>query len=382
MIFLTGCQPVVFNKEIYSAPAASIVDNNNFPPKADRPLAETVYQNSSMGDQSLYDGFFSHLKPVGDVGVVRGGIVPHHLVAGYIPATFFSYIAKQKPSTIILFSPNHFRRGTSKIISGLMDWQTPYGIAATDKDIISKLKSAGVLKIDEATMNQEHGIFGLMPIIAKTNPQAKVVPIILDWSAPTSSLDALLEKLTPLLPADTVVVASVDFSHYQSWPVANFHDEYTRAVIRNFDFDHLWDTEIDSHPSVYLTMRLMEKFGAQKIANEISNNSAQIMGRPGAKETTSYYSPWFVAPPNKEGGEVSANEHTPAPLFRGETNAASLLFFGDMMLDRNVKKRIDEHGANWIFSELAGQEDRFFMGMNVVHANLEGPFADSRRAIT
>ena len=93
----------------------------------------------------------------------------------------------------------------------------------------------------------------------------------------------------------------------------------------------------------------MEKFGTQKPVYEMYDNPGQ----------TSHYSIWFG------DGEKSGSK------------TASILFFGDMMLDRNVAVRIKEHGADWLFSALAGEENRFFYGMDDIHVNLEGPFMDS-----
>lgn len=58
----------------------------------------------------------------------------------------------------------------------------------------------------------------------------------------------------------------------------------------------------------------------------------------------------------------------------------SFLNFGDMMLDRNVKKQIDANGADYIFKKLAGNNDEFFGNVDAVECNLEGSFANKRRA--
>ncbi len=50
----------------------------------------------------------------------------------------------------------------------------------------------------------------------------------------------------------------------------------------------------------------------------------------------------------------------------------NFLFFGDLMLDRHVKELIAEKGLSYIFEELAGQENRFFKGVDLISANLEG----------
>ncbi|MFA7653631.1 MAG: CapA family protein [Candidatus Magasanikbacteria bacterium] len=64
------------------------------------------------------------------------------------------------------------------------------------------------------------------------------------------------------------------------------------------------------------------------------------------------------------------------------TDTIKLTFFGDMMLDRNVKKQIDKNGADWIFQKLYDETSSTLFTSNIVHANLEGPFADKRRSTT
>ncbi len=56
---------------------------------------------------------------------------------------------------------------------------------------------------------------------------------------------------------------------------------------------------------------------------------------------------------------------------------ASILNFGDLMLDRNVKKQLNKFGSDYPFKLLAA--NNFFDGYDVVAANLEGPFANKRR---
>jgi poly-gamma-glutamate synthesis protein (capsule biosynthesis protein) len=53
------------------------------------------------------------------------------------------------------------------------------------------------------------------------------------------------------------------------------------------------------------------------------------------------------------------------------------LFFGDMMLDRNVKTLIDRKGLDHIFGKIAGSKDSFFYDFDHVMANLEGAVTDN-----
>lgn len=59
-------------------------------------------------------------------------------------------------------------------------------------------------------------------------------------------------------------------------------------------------------------------------------------------------------------------------ILTNESLAVNFLFFGDMMLDRHVREKISQNGLDYIFTKLAGEENRFFKGIDLVSANLEG----------
>ncbi len=314
-------------------------------------------------DRNFYDELFIQAIDINkDLGKIRGAIVPHHMVGGNIPATLFKYLSKQKPSTIVIFGPNHLQKGDSSVISAISDWNTPYGRVKTERDILTTLYQNNSAKDDLNTMAGEYSIGALVSFIANYLPETKIVPLIFPYNAPTSSLDKMLDTLLEIVPDDGVFISSIDFSHYQNPAVASFHDELNRSVVRNFDYARLDKMEIDSIPSLYCLWKSLEKINARKIVYEMTGSSDLQLNNPEFEETTSYYSPYFA-----DGNPI-------------EEKSASILFFGDLMLDRSVKNQIDKNGADFVFEKLAGEEDRFFKGADLIHANLEGPFANSRRA--
>lgn len=323
------------------------------------------YQYAAPWEKAFFENFYNNLQNVPDDMVeIKGGIVPHHLLTGYIDATFFKNLKKQQPSTIVIFSPNHFSRGRGDIITTNLDWKTVFGEVENDTKIIKKLSKNGIVNIDEVVIKEEHGVYGLIPFIAKSLPDAKVLSFAFKNDISTSTQNVFLAELKKLVPKDTVFVASIDFSHYQTSPVADFHDELSKNVIKTFDYARLSKLEIDSVPSLYALLKIMETYGTQKVAYEMHMSSAKLVSDLQMENVTSYYSPYFVkGEPEKE-------------------SKISLLFFGDMMLDRLVKKKIDAYGADYILEKLAGEENRFFQGMDIVTANLEGPFVKSRRKTT
>ena len=61
-------------------------------------------------------------------------------------------------------------------------------------------------------------------------------------------------------------------------------------------------------------------------------------------------------------------------LEKKESTSIKFLFLGDLMLDRNVGKIIDEKGLDYLFTGL-GKD--FFEGFNIVHTNLEGAITEN-----
>lgn len=353
ILFLGGCgrTPAIFD-------SAKLESKNLF--ANEKEVEENAeYQYAAPWDKDFFDLMYKNIKDVPDIGEVKGGIVPHHLLAGYMDATMFDYLAKQKPSTVLIIGPNHFSRGNgAPIISTGRNWQTVYGKVETDKKLLKKL--GDIIAIDEEAIKEEHSVYGLIPFVKKSLPKASVLPLILRNDMDEETTKKLVEKLIEVLPSDAVILASIDFSHYQTLPVGNLHDEVTINVIETFDYNRFEKLEIDSVPSLKVLMKLMENFGTQKIGFALHDNSAMLVHNADALNNTSYYSPYFIK------GEPE------------EETAVGILHFGDLMLDRSVKTQIDNFGEDYLLEELAGEEGRFFRGLDIVTANLEGPFVQNR----
>lgn len=80
---------------------------------------------------------------------------------------------------------------------------------------------------------------------------------------------------------------------------------------------------------------------------------------------------------NSVPADVASGEAAVFPVSR--EREVRILSFGDLMLDRNVKKQIDENSEDYLLSGLLGENNNFFSSPDITAANLEGPFADYRR---
>lgn len=285
---------------------------------------------------------------------IRGVVVNHHLLAPDLIAETFNIISSEKPITVALISPNHFFAGRGQIISSLYDWKTPYGVLESDKNLIRKLEDANLLNVEESPFEKEHGISNLVAFIKKTLPSAKIVPLIVKDTFSFRAGDVFAENLNKILPQDSLIIASLDFSHFLPSNAADFHDAKSLAVITNFDYEAIKFLDVDSKPSLRIFLKYLDLKDAKEFTLLKNSNSAKILEDEKISETTSYITGFFSLGDKKENNQIT------------------LLSFGDLMLDRYVKKEVDENGKNYPFLNI----ERFLGGSDLVLANLEGSFTD------
>lgn len=289
---------------------------------------------------------------------IFAGILPHHLVFPEYIAEYFERLKKtQDVSTFVVIGPNHFGFGAESVCVSKYGFATPYGNLEPDFEIVDSLIAGGGVGWDEKCFADEHSISSLTSFIKKSFPNAKIVAIVLKNQVSEKKLDELVSGLDGLLSVSDFVLASIDFSHYMVQNVADFHDETTRTVIENFDFDGIDQLEIDSKPTLYTVLKYSEICGLTR-ANILrhTNNAEKMNGREFVAETTSHFYVSF------DGGK---NEND-----RGLT----ILAVGDVMLGRYVRTLMDAAGNNnYPFELIKGTESRFFQGADVIFGNLEGP---------
>lgn len=334
-----------------------------------------THHSTSMSVET-YDGYFNGIPSVQKIDdVVVSAVVPHHMVAGKYVANFFNRISWQKPPVVVLIGPNHPQAGKRSIITGVQPWRTPYGLLSVDGDAIVSVinRSSGPLSadikterdlplaaIDDKTLGEENSIGAVVPFIKKVWPDTKLMPFIFKDTVTRQEIDELIDQLRSVLPKGSIVLTSVDFSHYLPEPVASFHDELSYNVLATGDISRLNRLEVDSEPSLYFLLSYNNSVQAEQFHLASHTNSALISANPNLAETTSHIIGYYTngAPTEK-------------PL-------TSLQFFGDIMIDRNVAKAMGSQGLDYVFKNLKGQENRFFKGADLFIANLEGPFAPSR----
>ncbi|MCK5061622.1 AmmeMemoRadiSam system protein B [Candidatus Parcubacteria bacterium] len=287
-----------------------------------------------------------------DKNKIVAGVAPHHLLAGDMIAEFYYNLSGLDIDTIVLLGPNHYNAGKSKIISSTYDWQTPFGNLECDRRLLDQLSSGIVgIGIEPGVVGGDHSMSSHAGFIKKTFGKARFLPLILSPNMNMNEAGALAKALLTLSEDRKILlIASVDFSHDKNSQTAMVRDQVSIEVMEKMKLGDVYTLNLDSPPSIYALMKYSEFKGAsfKLLAN---SNSALLADKPKLENATSYVTGYFT----KE--------------------KISMLFFGDMMLDRSVKDRINENGFDYLFEKL--DDINFFNNYDIVSTNLEGTVTDN-----
>ncbi len=289
---------------------------------------------------------------------IAGGVVPHHSVAESIIEDFFSNIAKvEYLETIVLLSPNHFDSVNfakeEAFISVSKDARDLDGLEI-DNSLLNDLSVKNKFEFNSSFIKLDHGITNLLPFIKKHFPKTKIVPILVPFETDKEKIKKLAKDINSKISSNGIVIASVDFSHYLPKSVADLHDIKSTRTLVNFEEEEFENLEVDCWQCLYVARLFARQRGKEFPEIIARNNSVDFSGIKDEEETTSYVSIVF-----KEG------------TFRDKKiiESKTVLFVGDIMLDREVENLMAKNGTLYPFRKI----NRFTNGVDIVFGNLEGP---------
>ena len=234
--------------------------------------------------------------PVAPMPGARAVVVPHHWLAGHlILGTLRDLAASGAYDRVILVGPDHVGAASAGAATSDLPWETPFGLLRADADSVSRLAAAGVARTEPDTLTDEHSVAGIVPAIAYYLPGAEVVPLILRGDLDSGQVSALARALAPLLDDGTIVVASVDFSHYQSAAEARARDAETLAAMEAMDSRAILsfgDEHLDSPPTIALLSEMMRLLHRGEFMLRQHANSGELTGLfrpPVTSYVTGYY---------------------------------------------------------------------------------------------
>jgi len=239
------------------------------------------------------DEFLANAKKI-DKGRLLAIIVPHagYVYSGQIAADSFKQLEGTDFKKIIIISPSHYVSFDGISVYNKGSFETPLGLIKVDEELANKIiqKNKRFIFYPETHL-KEHAIEVELPFLQRVykDKDFRIVPIAMGGP---SSDDAriLSEALYDVIDEDTLLVISVDLSHYYPYDKAVELDMGGLNAIEALDANDLvqkinsGSTEIDAPVAVLGAILFANRYSAKakliKYANsgDTAGDKSKVVG--------------------------------------------------------------------------------------------------------
>jgi AmmeMemoRadiSam system protein B len=168
-------------------------------------------------------------------------IVPH---AGYIFSgkTAGAVYGKIKvPPVVAIFGPNHTGFGPAVSVYPGGKWLTPLGEVPVNEEITKELVKYEPFELDTTSHLYEHSLEVQLPFLQfVANQEFSIVPVVFSVIS-YQTCKKCAEVLNDVLPEDSLLVISTDFSHYVSQSTAKELDGIAISSILELSPEKLYE---------------------------------------------------------------------------------------------------------------------------------------------
>jgi hypothetical protein len=181
---------------------------------------------------------------------VAGLLVPHAglVFSGVIAALSWAVAGEIGPATIVLAGTDHqaWAEGIGVWTGG--PWRSPLGDVPIDDDLAGTIASLGPpFAPDDAAHLEEHSLEVQLPLLTRTCPGAKIVPLavsprLLSHARAGATLGRLLARRRAL-GESILLVASSDLAHYPPARICQDTDAELLVPLLELDAEALRETE-------------------------------------------------------------------------------------------------------------------------------------------
>ncbi len=310
------------------------------------PLLTALVLEAMSGQKSVYDKAYDNAKSYfSPENPVSGAVLGGNLKAKEEIAGFFRRLEKnQKYQVIVMIVPVN---SSHRAVVGNFGYRTPYGKIFPPAGLLEKVADTTLIRTDEAVTKREAWPSVIAPFIARSFPDATLLPLFVNEEANGSDTEMLAAWLNENLPEDSLVIAHAQPKISADPPVAEFQLKFTRNVLENSDNSKIAELPLNNGTAVEVLQKYLFKRKAQRMQTQFMDH------RTGNFLTFAM-----------EG-----------PLYR--SRSAFIVAFGDIMLDRLVRTHMNNNGLDYPFVKM---DETYLRNNDILLANLEGPVAKKKVA--
>ena len=208
------------------------------------PVVSGAFYNSNKAElEREVDGYLRGAKMGArkDSKGLLAGVAPHagYVYSGWVAGFTYARIAEEysSPPTFVIVGPNHTGIGSGLALS-LEDWVTPLGEVKKDKELGRAIqKNSNLIDFDEEAHRGEHSIEVQLPFLQRVYKNFNFVPIcmMLQDAETAEDVGRAVAKAERELKRNVVLIASSDFTHYESAASADRKDKLALNAIEKMD---------------------------------------------------------------------------------------------------------------------------------------------------
>ena len=175
-----------------------------------------------------------------------GLVSPHagYMYSGPVAAHGFAALAQDgKPERVVIIGPNHHGLGSGVSLMSTGVWATPLGEVEVDGELAREiLDKSEIIDDEEEAHRFEHSIEVQLPFLQHLLGRFKFVPICMMLQDVRTSLEVGEAVALACEGKDVLIVASTDFTHYESQESAEKKDKIAIDRILSLDPKGLVET--------------------------------------------------------------------------------------------------------------------------------------------
>jgi AmmeMemoRadiSam system protein B len=227
---------------------------------------------------------------------IYGIVSPHagYVYSGAVAANGYYEISSIDFENTIMIGPNHYGIGSGVALAKRAEWETPFGEIEVNSDLSMKLyKKSDIIDFDDFAHSKDHCLEVQLPFLQYINNNFKIVPIILrmqDIETAHEIGNEIADTLTE--EGDkTLLIASSDFTHYESNNEAHRKDNELIKSILNLDINKFytvlerWDVSACGYGAIASIMVAAKSLGATRgelltyaTSGDVTGDTSAVVG--------------------------------------------------------------------------------------------------------
>jgi len=289
-VLLSGCTLSVDSVENKEAENSEDVYNN------EEIENDIEYKSSEYNNSLFYEpkDFYSTIPKNIDKKIdgVKGIVCTHHLLASEMLHEAFLKIDNiEKYKNLVIIGPDHNTTDTKNIYTTQLDWMTPFGRLEISQDALEIVLEYENIVIENSILEREHSNAALVHFVKYYMPDVKILNLTLPGTLDLQEVldfTSFLEE--EIIDGETLLIGSIDFSHYLDYDTANKKDDETYKKIqeRNFvDIMNFDNDNVDSPQTLVAFLEVMNRLDGE--LTFINNKNSYDIISVDKSETTSYF---------------------------------------------------------------------------------------------